>query len=52
MCITMILQASVAQLDRASVFGTEGCRFDSCRCADVSKTESKSWDPRLAEGGA
>jgi len=25
------LQASVAQLDRASVFGTEGCRFESCR---------------------
>ena len=23
--------ASVAQLDRASVFGTEGCRFKSCR---------------------
>jgi hypothetical protein len=25
------LDASVAQLDRASVFGTEGCRFESCR---------------------
>jgi hypothetical protein len=24
-------RASVAQLDRASVFGTEGCRFESCR---------------------
>ena len=23
--------ASVAQLDSASVFGTEGCRFESCR---------------------
>src|SRR5690606_34469361 len=23
--------ALVAQLDRASVFGTEGCRFESCR---------------------
>ena len=23
--------APVAQLDRASVFGTEGCRFESCR---------------------
>ena len=25
------LRASVAQLDSASVFGTEGCRFESCR---------------------
>ena len=25
------VHASVAQLDRASVFGTEGCRFESCR---------------------
>ena len=24
-------EAPVAQLDRASVFGTEGCRFESCR---------------------
>jgi hypothetical protein len=23
--------APVAQLDSASVFGTEGCRFESCR---------------------
>src|SRR5215831_8993760 len=25
------MKAPVAQLDRASVFGTEGCRFESCR---------------------
>ena len=25
------LHAPVAQLDSASVFGTEGCRFESCR---------------------
>src|SRR3954467_10942265 len=23
--------AALAQLDRASVYGTEGCRFDSCK---------------------
>ena len=28
---TMSVQASVAQLDRASDFGSEGCRFESCR---------------------
>src|ERR1017187_6573022 len=28
---TMAVQASVAQLDGASGFGSEGCRFESCR---------------------
>ena len=27
----MFFNAPVAQLDSASVFGTEGCRFESCR---------------------
>ncbi len=33
------IHASVAQLDRASVFGTEGCRFESCRayCKSTGK---------------
>lgn len=26
----MVRVAPIAQLDRASVYGTEGCRFDSC----------------------
>ena len=30
-CDNIPTVASVAQLDRASVFGTEGCRFESCR---------------------
>ena len=29
--ILHFLLAPVAQLDSASVFGTEGCRFESCR---------------------
>src|SRR2546423_144812 len=33
--------ALVAQLDRASVFGTEGCRFESCRVRfDFAPTEN------------
>ena len=30
-------QAPVAQLDSASVFGTEGCRFESCRACFISR---------------
>ena len=29
--IVAVVQAPVAQLDRASVYGTEGCRFEPCR---------------------
>jgi hypothetical protein len=29
--LARIGEAALAQLDRASVYGTEGCRFDSCK---------------------
>ncbi len=37
---------SVAQLDRASGFGPEGCRFDSCRRRQVMRGRTtRSWVP-------
>ena len=32
--------ASVAQLDRALVFGTRGCRFESCRACFFLRREN------------
>ena len=34
----LIYSAPIAQLDRASVFGTECCRFDSCWAHIIMKT--------------
>ena len=36
-CVGSFLAASVAQLDRASDFGSEGYRFKSCRTRHFSK---------------
>lgn len=33
-------RAPVAQLDSASVFGTEGCRFESCRAYLLLRTSA------------
>ena len=38
---TSMLLASVAQLDRASDFGSEGCRFESCRMHHLERCLTK-----------
>ena len=36
-------RAPVAQLDSASVFGTEGCRFESYRACSFFMNEKPTW---------
>src|SRR6266481_1714074 len=45
----VFFHASVAQLDRASDFGSEGCRFKSCRTRHIESSQLHAREPANME---